>query len=339
PDVPEPDGAICGDVGNPGPFIPQVIIDAVEYFDFGEWPDTADGQGASLERSNPYELASDASSWTANLTGSATPGAPNSTQPTRGQQSCMNALAKDMSKVASDAGKEIGGCVKDHARGKLGMLSFAECLVADRRGKVAKAEMRTQRDFDKRCTGNDSSGIPSRPFFGVTDAVTVNLAAKTQAIDGLLDLVGADPGTALVTEVTDRAASRCQRAIIGTAKKCADTAVKVFNKCEKLGLKNGSVQDGSGIGACIGSDPRGKIAKVCDPASGKVAKDIVRKCVNKGVSLAPAFPGCAAETSTDLAACVNSSARCRTCRGISTGTAAIISCDLFDDGVDNDSCP
>ncbi|MBC8293229.1 MAG: lamin tail domain-containing protein [Proteobacteria bacterium] len=341
PDAPESNGAICGDLVTPGPYVPQVIIDEVEYSDFGDWPAAADGSGASLERSNPLNFAGQPTSWAANIVGSSTPGAPNSTigPPTRGQQSCMNSLGKDLTKVASDTGKDIGACIKDHARGRLGSLSLAECLVADRKNRIAKSKAKSLKDFNKRCTRSDSGGLPTHPFFGVTNVESFNLAATRQVLNRLQDLVGPEPDTAMVTEVDDRIASRCQLAVVGTATKCADTFLKVFNKCEKSGLKYGNIQNSTAIGACIGSDPRGKIAKVCDPASGKVLKDITKKCVNPGISLASAFPGCAAATASDLAACVNSSVQCRACRGISMATAAIIDCDLFDDGAANGSCP
>jgi hypothetical protein len=78
PDTPDPDGDLCGGTGNPSPYVPYVVVDDVEYVDFGAWPDAADGGGASLERIDPLALGNDPANWAANLDGAATPGAPNS---------------------------------------------------------------------------------------------------------------------------------------------------------------------------------------------------------------------------------------------------------------------
>ena len=65
------------DTPEPG-FVPQVVIDEVTYFDFGDWPVSADGLGASLERRSKSQPGSLASNWAANHWNSASPGAMNS---------------------------------------------------------------------------------------------------------------------------------------------------------------------------------------------------------------------------------------------------------------------
>ena len=73
PDTPEPNGDICGGVGNPSPFVPYVVVDELTYFDFGEWPEAADGTGASLERIDPLAVGTDPSSWAASAPSGPTP--------------------------------------------------------------------------------------------------------------------------------------------------------------------------------------------------------------------------------------------------------------------------
>lgn len=58
-------------------FVPQVLVDDVTYFDFGEWPTAADGFGPSLERINANAVGQDPANWAANVNGRGTPGAAN----------------------------------------------------------------------------------------------------------------------------------------------------------------------------------------------------------------------------------------------------------------------
>jgi hypothetical protein len=74
PDTPEPDGDICG--GGPDPYVPNVVVDEVEYTDCGAWPEAADGTGASLQRIVALALGRDPGNWAGDAP--ATPGARNS---------------------------------------------------------------------------------------------------------------------------------------------------------------------------------------------------------------------------------------------------------------------
>jgi hypothetical protein len=56
------------------------------------------------------------------------------------QQLCINELNKNFAKVAKAQGKDIGACIKDGAKGKLGALTIEACTTADRKGKVGKAK-------------------------------------------------------------------------------------------------------------------------------------------------------------------------------------------------------
>lgn len=63
--------------GDPVPFAPMVTIDEVTYFDFGAWPSTADGLGASLERINPQVISENPGDWAASLVMGGSPGEEN----------------------------------------------------------------------------------------------------------------------------------------------------------------------------------------------------------------------------------------------------------------------
>jgi hypothetical protein len=78
PDTPEADPDICGvGLGTGGVYVPRVIVDQVQYYDFGDWPSEPDGSGASLERRTPPGLGTNPDNWVANPNGGATPGAIN----------------------------------------------------------------------------------------------------------------------------------------------------------------------------------------------------------------------------------------------------------------------
>ena len=57
---------------------PLVVRDTVTYFDFGDWPTSADGGGSSLERIAPHIPFTDSTRWAASLIAKGTPGAENS---------------------------------------------------------------------------------------------------------------------------------------------------------------------------------------------------------------------------------------------------------------------
>jgi len=59
-------------------FAPLVLRDTVTYFDWGDWPTTADGGGTSLERIDPTVPHSDATRWAASLAVGGSPGTENS---------------------------------------------------------------------------------------------------------------------------------------------------------------------------------------------------------------------------------------------------------------------
>jgi hypothetical protein len=56
---------------------PMVIRDALTYFDFNEWPKRPDGNGSSLERIDPFEVADIPTNWASSKNGG-TPGGTNS---------------------------------------------------------------------------------------------------------------------------------------------------------------------------------------------------------------------------------------------------------------------
>lgn len=257
---------------------------------------------------------------------------------TKNQQKCTAATHKGLLKIAASLGKDICSCIQDGAKGELAG-TIEVCATADRAGKVAKAISKHDEKFTKLCT--------ELPPYGVTDAQTVELAARELAADQIHDLFGADLDTGVISLAADTAAASCQQSVAKQAKKCEAAQLKAFLACAKKGLKDeGAPFDAADdLAACIGSDPKGKVAKKCDlneaGPDGKVdgiRKALSKKCVDQEVNLATALPGCALSDPELAHACIEADIHCRVCLALNRAGGLTRDCDTFDDGVTNQSC-
>ncbi len=262
---------------------------------------------------------------------------------TKDQQKCSNTTNKNFAAVTKAIGKELGQCIKDHAKGKLGPMPVSVCFTSDRRGKIQRADGKTSDGFARTCTGVDRDGVTRFPAFGVTDAATVNQRASDKEAAVVSREFGPDPDSALVTEAADKSTARCQQAIAKDVAKCQDTQIAEFNRCEKAALAAGA-DDAGDLAACVLSDPRQRIAKACNLLAGtkrdRMRKDLRKKCLDRGVTLSAAFPGCT--TATDLEtthACLAAGVACEACEALRDADAlGAVNCDLLDDGGDDGSC-
>ena len=88
---------------------------------------------------------------------------------------------------------------------------------------------------------------------------------------------------------------------------------------------------------CLGTDPKGKIAKKCDPVSGPLATKVLPRICGT-VDLSATFPGCGTADPGELASCLGEAVACRVCLGLSKADGLGEDCDVFDDGVANANC-
>jgi hypothetical protein len=248
---------------------------------------------------------------------------------TKNQQRCIDALNKSLAKVADAHAKAISKCVKNYA--KTG--SSAEFCLMEPNSSVERAEQKTLKRELTRCAD-------TMPDFGATDAATVNDAAMQLEVDVIREIFGDDLDAALVTSAVDKDAAKCQRAVVKAVAKCRRSKLKKFNRCKKIGLKKSDIRSDVDLEGCWGDDPRGVVAKACDPVSGKLATRVLPKnCVSRGVDLSSAFPGCDTDDSADLAMCVEEIVNCRVCVALNQADDLSLDCDFLDDGVGNSSCP
>jgi hypothetical protein len=245
---------------------------------------------------------------------------------TRAQQQCINVLNGDFAKVARAQDQSILRCLRLSAsKGQ----SATACLALPSR-RLDGAQDRTRNNEDRRCADDP-------PDFGPLDADTINNAAMTAEVATLSELFGPDLDAALVNKMDDKRAAKCQRAVVKEVYKCQSTRIKEFNRCKKGALKKGGATRPEFLARCFAADPKGKIAKQCDPLFGRLAtKTLPRTCGT--VDLSAAFPGCSTADPGELASCVDEAVACRVCLGLDEADDLGEDCDFFDDGVENASC-
>jgi hypothetical protein len=156
-------------------------------------------------------------------------------------------------------------------------------------------------------------------------------------LDMIHDIFGPDLDEEglVIPAASNPTASRCQTDIAKQASKCWDAKLKEFNKCKKRGL-GGTLpfSRASDLERCMGLDTNGKIAKACDT---KLAQKISGRCT--GVDTVAAFPGCKTGDPGELGSCVDRLVECQVCLALNQADGLGKDCDLFDDTLDNDSCP
>lgn len=265
-----------------------------------------------------------------------------------GQRRCADALTKSALKLVKAQDREIGHCVGQAVRSRL-LGDLETCVAADGRGRVAKVAAKTIVGEEARCDGGS-------PDFGSSTAATVNEAAIQGSLDLAHSLFGSDLDWAIVVPergtpefVGDARTSKCQQAVLRSVQDCGARTIQEYARCKALGLRLGTIQNTPAQRACLGVDLAGRVAKACDrldtQPSGKeqrdkLRNDLQRTCLDNGVPLETAIPGCGVAADREAThACLGASIRCRTCVLLDRVDRLAADCDLFDDGNLNFSCP
>jgi hypothetical protein len=246
---------------------------------------------------------------------------------TKTQQICINELNKGFAKVVKAQGKDMGACLKNGSMRKLGVQSIEECLSADNRGKVAKTKQKMLSKAGPKCT--------QAPGMGPNDPNTMNRVAVEKELALIHDIFGSDLDAVIADALVEQDEAKCQVAVAKAAQKCHDTKLKEFNKCKKAGLKDGSIARASELQLCMGLDLKGKIKKACDT---KLGSTISKKCP-ASVDLTAAFPSCNTSDPGTLKTNIDAFVECAMCKALNEADRLARDCDLFDDALDNDSCP
>jgi pimeloyl-ACP methyl ester carboxylesterase len=248
-----------------------------------------------------------------------------------GQQACTTGVEKSFAKLVKSTGKDISTCLKSIAKSQ---ASARNCFGKDIKGKIAKSQAAVESSYALSCLDN-------RPDFGFGGAGAALSAAQSTDDSLLATLFGDDLGAALPVGAPDAALAKCQQSVTKALLKCHDTRVKAYTKCNRSALSGGATSAAATM-ACIGDDPKGKIAKICDlNAGGKIDKlraSIASSC--GGVDLQAAFPGCDTADAETLHGCLSAQEACTACNTLAelTRTEPMTDCDALDNGVGDDSC-
>lgn len=263
-------------------------------------------------------------------------------------RTCIDKMQKQLFKIATAVERRVYNCIRLNAGGLI--LDSIESCITTEDPKTTAAMNGANNAFDGACSGFGTGGYLRFPAFGTAQVDELRTAAEARDADLTHAMLGPDLDAGVIDDDTDRDASRCQQDVIRKAQKCESTMLKEFRKCSKLGFKGTSgpgaadipFDDETDQALCLDYDPSGKIAKKCDVSSGKIdpiRKSIAKRCVNDGVDLNTAFPGCATGDAETLHGCVLAAARCSTCTMLKAASEDLpADCDSHDDGVHNSSC-
>lgn len=246
-------------------------------------------------------------------------------------QKCVDAINKGAWKVSKTQGKENAKCIKDGGKGKL-TTTIEECLLSDRKGKVAKMISKIQTE---KC--------PSPPAFPplLLDKNEIGDLMIGKELSLIHSVFGSDLDVVMVNKDDDKDGWKCQASIAKDVAKCQDTKLKEFRSCKKNALKGknglpvqnlGELQDRCMNDIVTGGipDDKGKIAKKCVAG---LDKTISKKCAVSNVDAL--IPGCAGQS---LQPCLDQKVECEVCKALNALDGLARNCDEFDDGSINGSC-
>jgi cysteine-rich repeat protein len=246
-------------------------------------------------------------------------------------RACVMAFNKAIRRVAKEQGRIIKKCLKDYAAGSLVAFTPEGCIHSDPDGKLTRAAQKALTTIQSKCTG-------VTPAFGVTPTDPALVTAVLGQIETIHQSIAANLTTGMLTTA---AGASCQAQAAGALFKCADTRVKEFLKCKKVGMKAGAITDAATLAStCLGTgtasqpDPSGKIAHAC---STKLGSKLQQNC--SGVDLLEAFDRCNASTLNGVTDCLNDESACQLCLMMTSVDGLTRDCDLLDDGDNgNGSC-
>jgi len=276
------------------------------------------------------------------------------------QQKCSSIADLNADLVAWAQAGEINLCFRDAAKGALGNpAALQACISADAKGKVAKKSAVAIGKELKSCSPANLPGfaVPdlagpyvAPPTAGAFDAALHEVYAEATSATAvksektlLVDVFGNPVDDAVLLLSESATGAKCQAEITKTLLKCERTKRKEYNTCEKSALKSGLGSEALLETTCLTTagdpasgqpDPKGKIVKQCES---KIASVLEKKCFSQ--NLAALFPGeCSDAGAAGFPGCVVDRIDCRLCQQLNEFNGLSRDCDLFDDGVDNDSC-
>ncbi|HTO49010.1 MAG TPA: PQQ-dependent sugar dehydrogenase [Burkholderiales bacterium] len=239
----------------------------------------------------------------------------------KAEVACVSDLNVGFRKLADTGGKFLKSCFGKAQNGTLSIGTVENCTSSP---KLAKLYDKTTAVDQKRCG--------AVPGFGYAGSDAGNNASALADLDAGIRVLGQGDSlaAAVVPRSQDKSAAACQKAVLAGVLACQQARRAEFVRCKKVRLKKATILNAAQLAACLDSDPKGEVAKVCDGTTGKLAtKTIEKSCVVPGVDLPTLFPNCGADTSAGLAQCVDDATACRTCQMFRDADA--LAADICDD--------
>jgi len=247
-------------------------------------------------------------------------------------------MNKNGEKVNKAQLRENERCLRSFQAERLdGKLAFNTCTMADEKGRVQRAEKRTQTQEVNKC---DSLDEP--PPFAYTNSATVNAAAVDGALALMYEIFGGPPvlDDNLVTRADDKEDAKCQLEMLKRADKLENTVLKEVNKAKRKAIKDEAVDSDEALEAelqaVFTSNDR------IDSTENRLIRWVDRKCAVLQVPPDTIFPGECGEGDPNLRqveVCVIGAARCEACLKINAFDDLNLDCDQADDQTANESCP
>jgi hypothetical protein len=223
------------------------------------------------------------------------------------QRSCIVALNKAGEKVAAAVRGELARCLSAAARDRLPFgQTIDECLAADARGHVAAAYQATARIAGKRCG--------TAPDFGASTAAMVNAGYTPQRV--VQDVFGTTLAGVVADAAADPAGARCQKALRKAINTLGRVRLRLFGRCARAGVRNGSITSAAELAGCRDEDPDGKLVRL----AAKLGHTVGRRC--GGADLAALAPGeCASAGVGGILECIAPRLRYDACLDVQAANA------------------
>lgn len=144
------------------------------------------------------------------------------------QAQCVNRLNTQLVKVDKEVSKQISQCIQNQAKGhplnrsNAAIDTMEECIQDDPRGKIQRAKTQTEQVFNKYCMPSPTGYLDDPfPYFGATDADTVNMAGMEKSQNLVHDIFGPDLDSGVLeTKRNDWKGAICQQLVWGVVSHC-----------------------------------------------------------------------------------------------------------------------
>lgn len=243
--------------------------------------------------------------------------------PDKAASVCIVSVNKTAALLAKAHSKLASGCAKAVTKGT--ESDFADCVETDAKGKIGAAEGVVAKKDAAKCS--------VLPPFGYGSPADISYGADLAVAGLVAELIGDHPTSLLAS--AEKADSVCQGIVLKQSAGLLAARLRAFTSCKKAAMKAATLASAGDLeNTCFDAllaDDDGKLGKADD----KLGVLVGKKCATSDLSLV--FPG-SCSGAGDFPACVTDRSECAACRLLNNADGLARDCDLFDDGLTNNSC-